>query len=120
VSDASPRTAIWVRSAIEVGYVATVAILAIIATADPNNKVDWAWTATLVLCLPSLITLLPVLYLAVSKAFNMTGADAGGITWPVTAAYVTVFTLMAVMNVWLVSLAIKSHERKRNAETPAR
>jgi hypothetical protein len=69
-----------------------------------------------VLCLPSLILLLPVLYVAVSTAFNMTGADTGGITGPVTATYVVVFTLMAVLNVVVVNTALRSRRRKKHAE----
>ena len=99
------------------GYVAVVAILAIIATSDPNNIRPWAFIAALVLCLPSMVLVLPVFYIAVSTAFNITGADNGGTTWPVTATYVAVFTIVAVLNVWLVSIFIRSRLSKRNAET---
>jgi hypothetical protein len=110
----SPWLTIWVRSGFEVGYVATVAILAIVATADPIHKVRWAFIATILLCLPSLLPLLPVFYVVVSSAFNATGADRGGTTWPVTAAYVAVFTLAAITNALLVGALIKSREQRRD------
>ena len=111
-----PRLGVWVRSGIEVGYVATVAILGIVATADPNHKVRWALIATVLLCLPSLLPLLPVFYVVVSTAFNATGADTGGTTWPVTVAYVAVFTLAAVGNVLLVGAVLKTRTRRVGTE----
>ena len=115
VFHASARTDGWVRSRVEAGYVATVAILAVIATNDPNQKVLWAFIASLVLCLPSMIAVVPVFYVAVSTAFNITGADNGGSTWPVTATYVAVFVLAAVLNVLLVELVRRSRQRRRAA-----
>jgi hypothetical protein len=105
---------ICARTTREVGYVATVAILAIVATSDPNQVARGALVATAASCLPSLLLLLPVLYVVVGTAWNLTGADAGGTTWPVTAAYVVVFTAAAVLNVGLVSMAIDAHRRRRD------
>jgi hypothetical protein len=105
---------ICVRTTLEVGYVATVAILAIVATSDPNHVVRGALVATVASCLPSLLLLLPVLYVVAGTAWHLSGADAGGSTWPVNAAYVAVFTAAAVLNVGLVSMAIDAHHRRRN------
>jgi hypothetical protein len=104
---------ICARTTLEVGYVATVAILAIAATSDPNRIAYPAFDFALGLSLPSLLLLAPVFYVVVSRAWNLTGADAGGITWPVTAAYVVVFTAAAVLNVGLVSMTIDAHHRRR-------
>ena len=104
---------IWVRSTLEVGYVATVAILAIIATADPNRMAYPAFQITLVLCLPSLLLLAPVFYAVVGNVWHATGADHGGITWPVTVAYVVMFTIAAILNVGLASLVIDARKRRR-------
>jgi hypothetical protein len=103
---------IWVRSTLEVAYVAAVAILAIVATADPNHIAFPAFDLVLALCMPSLLLVAPVLYVVVSRAWNLTGADHGGITWPVTAAYVVMFTAAAVLNVGLVSMLIKARKRR--------
>jgi hypothetical protein len=116
----SPWLTIWARSGIEVTYVATVAILAIVATTDPIHKVRWAFIAAILLCLPSLLPLLPVFYVVVSSAFNATGADRGGTQWPVTAAYVAVFTLAAVINVVLVGAVVTSRKRPVRTEQPPR
>lgn len=110
-----PTTRIWVRTVVEVGYVASVAVLAIVATTDPNHIEYPAFQLTIGLCLPSLLLLLPVFYFVVSSAWNATGADSGGITWPVTAAYVAMFTAAAVLNVGLVSIAIDARSRRRRA-----
>ena len=48
-----------------------------------------------------LLAVLPVLYLATATAWNVTGADNGGLRWPVTATYVLVLTLAALLNVAL-------------------
>jgi hypothetical protein len=97
--------------------VATVAILAIVATSDPNHKAYPAFDFTLALCLPSLLLLLPAFYAVVGNAWNMTGADHGGITWPVTAAYVVMFTAAAILNVGLVGILIDTRERRRSGAT---
>ena len=90
---------------------ATVAILAIVATSDPNHMAYPAFDFTLALCMPSLLVLLPAFYFVVSKAWNITGADHGGITWPVTAAYVVMFTAAAILNVGLASILVDARER---------
>jgi hypothetical protein len=54
-------------------------------------------------------------YVVVSKAWNATGADHGGITWPVTAAYVVMFTAAAVLNVGLAGILVDARERRRRA-----
>jgi hypothetical protein len=104
---------IWVRSTVEVGYVATVAILAIVATADPNHKAYPAFDFTLALSLPALVALAPVFYAVVGNAWNLTGADHGGTTWPVTVAYVVMFTAAAALNVGIVSMVVGARGRRR-------
>ena len=52
-------TRIWVRSVLEVGYVASVAILAIVATSDPNHMAYPAFDFSLALSMPSLLLLSP-------------------------------------------------------------
>ena len=70
---------IWVRSVVEVGYVAAVAILAIVATSDPNHMAYPAFDLALALSMPSLLLLLmPAFYAVVGNVWNITGADHGG------------------------------------------
>ena len=101
------------RLTIEVGYVVTVVVLAAIATSDPNEFRPPLFVAALVLCLPALIAMLPVLYVAASTAFNLTGADTGGTGWPVTATYAVVLGLTAVLNVVLLRVVLRRwHDRR--------
>ena len=104
---------IWVRSTVEVGYVATVAILAIVATAHPNHIAYPAFDLTLALSMPALLALVPLFYGVVGNAWHLTGADHGGITWPVTAAYVVMFTAAAILNLGIVSMVIGARGRRR-------
>jgi len=109
----TPMARIWVRSVLEVGYVASVAILAIIATNDPNHIAFPAFDIVLALCMPSLVLLAPVFYAVVGNVWHVTGADHGGITWPVTAAYAVMLTAAAVLNVGLVSMLVNARSRRR-------
>ena len=115
MSDVTPMVRIWVRSVLEVGYVAGVAILAIVATSDPNHVAYPAFAATLALCMPCLLLLLPAFYAVVGNVWHITGADHGGITWPVTAAYVVMFTAAAILNVGLAGILISARQRRRCA-----
>jgi hypothetical protein len=99
----------WV---IEVAYLGGVAILATVATSDPNHPRRWALLAVLAVCLPALVALLPVLYVAVSTAFNVTHADNGGTRWPVTATYVVVLSVAAATNVILVLCVTRARQRR--------
>jgi hypothetical protein len=103
---------IWLRSTIEVGYVTTVAILAIVATAHPNHIAYPAFDLVLALAMPALLAIAPVFYVVVGNAWDLTGADHGGPTWPVTVAYVVMFSAAAVLNVGVVTL-VASHLRAR-------
>ena len=103
----------------EGAYLAVVTVLTVVATSDPNDFRPWAWTATLVLCLPAVIATAPVLYVITSSAWNLTGADNGGTAWPVTAAYVFVMVLTAVLNVIALRLASDRRRRRRSLRLAA-
>jgi hypothetical protein len=87
---------------VPVAYVALVTAVMGWAMADPNHPRRGAFVGALVLCLPSLVAALPVLYVSLAFAWNATGADAGGATWPVTVAYALVAGLVSAGNVWLI------------------
>jgi hypothetical protein len=57
--------------------------------------------------------MLPVLYLTAATAWNVTGADTGGLRRPVTATYVLVLNLTALLNVALVRMATVARKRRR-------
>ena len=97
-------------------YVGGVAIVAAAATSNPNHPRQTALIAALVLCLPAMVVALPVLYVAVSTAFNLTGADGGGVAWPVTVTYVAVFAFAAALNVALVHIVIDARRRRARLE----
>ena len=65
--------------------------------------------------MPSLLLLSPAFYAVVGNVWNVTGADHGGITWPVTAAYVVMFTAAAILNVGLASMLIDARRGDRRA-----
>ena len=109
---------IWVRSVLEVGYVASVAVLGIVATSHPNHMAYPAFDLALALSMPSLLLLMPAFYAVVGNVWNITGADHGGITWPVTAAYVVTFTAAGVLNVGLVRILVDALHRRGTARVP--
>lgn len=80
-------------------YVGAVATLMAIATADPNHPRIGLFVLDLLLCLPALIVVGPVLYLLIAVVWNVTSADNGGSTWPVTVAYVVAAVVVAAANV---------------------
>ena len=83
-------------------YVACVMVFMTLATTDPNHPKRVLFVIALALCLPALVPALPVLYVALALAWGLTSADSGGVTWPVTAAYVLAAALAAACNVWLI------------------
>jgi hypothetical protein len=91
-----------VRLLFEGSYVVAVGVLAAFATLDPNDIRPSLWVAALLLCLPALIVVLPALYLLAAAAWNATGADSGGMAWPVTTTYVLVLCIAALANVVLL------------------
>lgn len=70
-----------------------------IAMVDPNHPRVGLFVIDLLLCLPALIVAGPVLYLLVAAAWNLTNADSGGSTWPVTVAYALAVGVAAAANV---------------------
>ncbi len=71
------------------------------------------------LCLPAMLVMLPALYLLAAIAWNVTGADHGGTTWPVTATYVLVLSVTAIVNVLLLRWLSDGRRRRRVGEPPA-
>ena len=90
-----------------VGYVSLVAVLAVVATADPNDQRIGAFRAVMVLCLPAMVAVLPVLYVVVSTVINVTSSDDGGVTWPVTVSYVVLFVAAAMLNCLLLERLLR-------------
>jgi hypothetical protein len=84
-------------------------VLMTLATTDPNHPNRGLFVVTLALCLPALVPALPFLYGMVAVAWNLTSADSGGATWPVTTVYVLATGLVAACNVWLVGRVRRSH-----------
>jgi membrane protein implicated in regulation of membrane protease activity len=97
------------RQGTEAAYVAGVGMVTFLATQHPNHfRPNW-WIAALVVCLPAMIAMLPVLYVTGAAAWNITGADNGGVAWPVTATYVGVLVLAAIVNVAVIRWWIRRH-----------
>jgi hypothetical protein len=85
-----------------------------LAVADPNHPRLGFFIASLVLCLPTMLPTLPVFYVALATVWGLTGADDGGATWPVTAAYITAIGLVAVGNASMFKLVIRRHRQQHN------
>jgi uncharacterized membrane protein YjjB (DUF3815 family) len=113
------RRRITTRSIFEVGYVTAVAVLTTVAASNPHEFRRGAWAAVLVLSLPALIPMLPVLYIAGSTVFNITGARDGGTGWPVTVTYMAVFIVTAVVNVVFLRIAVRHLHVRRHLEPTA-
>jgi hypothetical protein len=94
------------------GYVAVCTGIAAAAMADPNHPSTTLLVLSMALCLPALIGTLPVLYVVVSIAWNVTDADHGGTSWPVTASFAAVIALAAVVNVVLLRSLLTSRRRR--------
>ncbi|MFN8022505.1 MAG: hypothetical protein U0Q03_13345 [Acidimicrobiales bacterium] len=90
------------RPVFATSYVVLVMVLTAVATADPNEPRTQMWLAAMALCLPALVPALPLLYVVLSIAWNVTNADDGGSTWPLTVVYVIALGGAAVANVALV------------------
>jgi len=88
--------------AARVAYVALVSGLTTYAMADVNHVRGPAFAAALLLCLPATIPTLPFLYVILALGWNLTDADSGGTTWPVTALYVVVLGGVAIANLVVV------------------
>lgn len=88
-------------------YVLLVSVLALVATGDPNQVNRAPLVLALVLCLPVLVAGLAPLYIVIALAWNMTGADHGGPTWPVTMSYVLAFAAMACVNALVLRALVR-------------
>jgi hypothetical protein len=86
-------------------------VLMALAIVDPNHPRLGLFIASLVLCLPAMLPALPVFYVVLATVWNLTGAGDGGLTWPVTAAYIAAIGLVAVSNVSIVKLVIRQHRQ---------
>ncbi len=106
------------RRVCEIGYIAGIAGLTTFATSDPNHFRSGAWVAAIVLTLPAFLPMLPVLYLSAAVAWNVTGADSGGLRWPVSATYVAALTLTAFLNVVLGRLATNARRKGKLNRAP--
>lgn len=85
-------------------YVAAVAVLMAVAMHDPNQVRSGWFVLALVAALPAMLAGVAVLYVFGAAAWNLTGADHGGATWPVTLTYTVVVAVVAAVNVMLVRL----------------
>jgi hypothetical protein len=86
----------------EACYVLVIVAGVAVAMSDPNHPRRSLCIVMLVACLPGSVGAFPFLYVAVPLAWNLTHADSGGVTWPVTAAYAAVGGLAAVANIILL------------------
>ena len=97
-------------------YVGAVAMLAARAFSEPQASFTWSreGLATL-LTLPALVLALPVVYFVGALSWNLTNADSGGPMWPVTLVYTLMFAGIAIANVWIFHLLLRSRRRRRSA-----
>jgi len=91
-------------------YLASVAVLAAIANADPSHVTVWAWIAALVLTLPAIIIVIPLIFVVVPGGWAAT--DHFHVAWPTTLAYVVCLSIAAVLNV-IALTAVKGARRQR-------
>jgi hypothetical protein len=95
-------------------FVLVVGVLGAVATANPNDLRPWAWVAALVLTLPLTPLCVVLIYAVTPIAWNLTHADNGGPTLPVTLAYTACFVLTAMANVALVEAWRRRRTRTRD------
>ena len=100
VARGSPRSAS--RTLVEFAYVVGVAGLMAHGVRDPRHPVLWAVALAGILTLPTIVAMLPFLYLGAALAWNVTGADLGGRLWPMTVLYAGALTTAACGDVALL------------------
>src|ERR1700709_1491381 len=103
------------RRVLEIVYVVGIAALTTVATWHPNAFRQGAWVAAIVLTLPAFLATLPILFLLAALAWNLTGADSGGVGWPVSATYVLALTVAAVLNVLFWRMVTKTRRARLRA-----
>jgi hypothetical protein len=99
-------------SALRAAYVVAVVVLAVVATADPDDLGGWAWFTAIVVTLPGFVVTLPVFYVVAALGWNV--GDALDASWPTTLGYAIAFGLAAGANVallWLVGAVRRSRHR---------
>jgi hypothetical protein len=82
-------------------YVAAVAAVMAVAMHDPNSVRSGWFVVALIAALPAMVAGVVVLYVTGAAIWNLTGADQGGATWPVTVVYTVVVAVVASTNVLL-------------------
>jgi hypothetical protein len=105
---------------VEVGYVSLIAGLALYATWHPHEIREHVLAATLALCLPAIVALIPAIYIVIPIVWRVTDFDDGGPGWPVTLAYTAVLTGIAVANVALVRAIVAALKTARSRRIQAR
>ena len=58
--------------------------------------------SAIALTIPTLLVLIPAIYVVVPIVWHVSGIDTGGPTWPTTVAYVACFAAGASVNVLVV------------------
>ncbi|HET7388380.1 MAG TPA: hypothetical protein VFJ19_17135 [Nocardioidaceae bacterium] len=99
-------------------YVAVVAALAAAAFSGRDAGFSWGTEGVaMLLTLPVLIPALPVIYLLGAGIWSLTDAGDGGPMWPVTLVYAAMFGAVAVANLWVLRLAMRTLRRRRSAHS---
>lgn len=103
---------VWVAS--RLAYVGLVAVLAA-RWSGPHavGGFSIAEAATFLVTAPVSVVSLPVTYLVLAAAWNITGADNGGPVWPLTLACTAWFTVLAVANMVFLTAAARQVRRCR-------
>ncbi|MDM7831357.1 hypothetical protein [Cellulomonas edaphi] len=94
-------------------YVVGIAVLAA-ATFPGHDTFSWSREGLLLLLtMPAIVVGLPVVYVAGTVAWNLSGADSGGPQWVVSLVYAVVFAAVAAADVALVLLVVRRRARRR-------
>jgi len=73
----------------------------------------WQTGVAMLLTLPVLIVALPVIYFLGAGIWNVTDAGVGGPMWPVTLVFTLMFAGVAMANVCVLLLALRTLQRGR-------
>ena len=94
-------------------YAALVAVLTL-GWSRGSGGFNAAEAATFLLTFPASLVTLPLTYGVLATVWNLTGADHGGPMWPVVLTHAVWFAVLAVANLALATVAVRSVRASRH------
>jgi hypothetical protein len=101
------------RTSAKVGYILAITTMAAIAFVDPIWPIRWLFILAIIATLPAFAPAVPVFFVIVGNAWNVSKADQGGPLWVMTTTYALMFCGVAIANVALVVYMLQRRHARR-------